>query len=376
MNIIFAADSFKGSLTSREANEILTQAAEAVYGNGEYRTVLIADGGEGTLAAVENGTSGYERRELSVTGPMGEPVKAHYLIRGAEAVIEMAEASGLPLVPAERRNPLHATTRGTGELIRAAVENGARTIYIGIGGSATNDGGIGAMTALGYRFLDSEGKELEGYGKDLARIAAIDDSRKMPELSACTFTVMCDVRNPLTGPNGATRVFGLQKGAEGEIGDQLEEGMVHYQELLSAYAGEDISEIEGLGAAGGLGAALYIFLKAHMKSGIDVLLDLTGFDELLEHADLTVSGEGKTDCQTLNGKVVAGIAKRCKKAGKPLYVVSGCLGEGIEALYDAGVTKMAACVDETADLKDAMAHARENLYRAAVDVFAEACLKN
>lgn len=370
MNIIFAADSFKGSLTSREANKILTQAAAEVYGDGEYHTLLIADGGEGTLAAVQSGTFGYESRELRVTGPIGEMVKAHYLIRGEEAVIEMAEASGLPLVPAERRNPLYATTKGTGELIKAAVRDGARNIYIGIGGSATNDGGIGAMTALGYRFLDADGKALEGYGKDLANIVTIDDTGVISELSECVFTVMCDVKNPLTGPNGATYVFGPQKGAIDSIGDELEEGMLHYQRLLSSYAGEDISAVEGLGAAGGLGAALYVFLNAHMKSGIDVLLDLTEFDKLLEEADLVVSGEGKTDRQTLNGKVVAGIAKRCKKARKPLYVVSGCLGEGIDALYDAGVTKMQGCVDETADIKDAMAHAKENLYKAAKSIFA------
>ena len=369
MDIIFAADSFKGSLTSKEANDILTQAAKEVYGEGEYHTVLIADGGEGTLAAVQNGTLGYECREILVTGPVGEPVKAYYLIRGDEAVVEMAEASGLPLVPAERRNPLYATTKGTGELIKAAIQNGARNIYIGIGGSATNDGGIGAMTALGYRFLDSDGKALEGYGRDLTHIVTIDDSCAMPELSACTFTVMCDVKNPLTGPNGATYVFGPQKGAVGLIRDELEKGMIHYQKLLNKYAGEDISSVEGLGAAGGLGAALYVFLKAQMKSGIDVLLDLTGFDKLLKKADLVVSGEGKTDRQTLNGKVVAGIAKRCKNAGKPLYVVSGCLGEGIDALYEAGVTKMQACVDETADIQEAMAHAKENLYKAAKAVF-------
>ena len=369
MNIIFAADSFKGSLTSKEANEIMMKAAMDVFGKGEYHTILIADGGEGTLAAVQSGTSGYECRELCVTGPIGEPVRAHYLIRGDEAVIEMAEASGLPIVPVEKRNPLYATTKGTGELMKAAIQDGARNIYVGIGGSATNDGGIGAMTALGYRFLDCDGKELEGYGKDLDRIVTIDDSGVMPELSDCAFTVMCDVKNPLCGPNGATRVFGPQKGAVGKIGDELEQGMAHYQELLCRYSGEDISEVEGLGAAGGLGAALYVFLKAQMRSGIDVLLDLTGFDHLLEHADLVVSGEGKTDRQTLNGKVVAGIAKRCKKAGKPLYVVSGCLGSGIDALYDAGVTKMKACVDETVDIQDAMAHAKENLYKAAKSIF-------
>lgn len=369
MNIIFASDSFKGSLTSKEANDILMQAAKEVYGEGEYHILLIADGGEGTLAAVQNGTYGYERRECLVTGPMGEPVRASYLIRGEEAVIEMAEASGLPLVPVERRDPRYATTKGTGELIRDAVQNGARTLYIGIGGSATNDGGIGAMTALGYRFLDSDGKELEGYGKDLAHIATIDDSCVMPELSECRFTVMCDVKNPLTGTKGATYVFGPQKGAVGEIGDELEKGMLHYQKLLNEYAGEDISAVEGLGAAGGLGAALYVFLKAQMQSGIDVLLDLTEFDKLLENADLVVSGEGKTDRQTLNGKVVAGIAKRCKKAGKPLYVVSGSLSEGIDALYEEGVTKMQACVDENADIQEAMAHAGENLYKAAKCIF-------
>lgn len=250
MKIIFAADSFKGSLTSEEANGIMTRAARAVFGEGSYHTLLIADGGEGTLAAVKYGTEGYEEKKIEVTDPIGNPLMASYLIRGKEAVVEMAEASGLPLVPEEKRNPLHATTKGTGELIRAAILDGARELYIGIGGSATNDGGIGAMTALGYEFLDSEGNILEGYGKDLENIAKINDSQVMKELAECKVTVMCDVKNPLTGTNGATYIFGPQKGAVGEIGDRLEQGMLNYQKVL---------EDELLGT--GLGVYFYLNIK-------------------------------------------------------------------------------------------------------------------
>lgn len=369
MKIIFASDSFKGSLSSTEVSEIEIQAAKEVLGQGDYLSIEMADGGEGTLAAIENSAEGYQRKTASIKGPLGESREADYLLRGKEAVIEMAEASGLPLVPVELRNPMNTTTYGTGQLIKAAIEDGARKIYIGIGGSATNDGGIGAMTALGYKFIMKDNMPAEGYGRDLLEIEKIDDSDIIPEIKECQFTVMCDVKNPLTGPNGATYIFGPQKGAVGHIKEQLEEGMIRYQKILEEYTGESLANVPGLGAAGGLGAALYVILKAELKSGVDVILDLADFDAKLENAMAVISGEGKTDKQTLNGKVVYGIAKRCKEKGVPLHVISGCLGDGIEELIRIGVTTMTPCVSKDVPAEVAMANAEDNLYNAAVRLF-------
>lgn len=369
MKIIFASDSFKGSLSSAQVNSIEIEVAKEILGEGEYLSLEVADGGEGTLSAIERSVPGYVRKHAVVTAPLGNKIEASYLIRGNEAIVEMAEASGLTLVEESLRNPMNTTTLGTGELIREAIIDGARTIFIGIGGSATNDGGIGAMIALGYRFIKADGTVCEGYGRELKEITSIDDSRIMSELKDCTFVVMCDVKNPLTGPNGATHTFGPQKGAVGDILRSLEEGMINYQNVLEAYTGNDLKTIEGYGAAGGLGAALHAILGGTLKSGVDVLLDLAHFDEMLEGTQAVVSGEGRTDWQTLNGKVVYGIAKRCKEHGVPLHVISGSLGDGIEELYDIGVTTMTPCITEKLTMDEIKANAEKNLVAAARSVF-------
>lgn len=369
MRFIFASDSFKGSLSSEKANATLERAAKDVFQNVTSKKIEIADGGEGTLEAIMASDGGYEEVWLNVSGPLGEPMKTFYIRKGNQAVVEMAKASGLPLVKPEDRNPLYTTTEGTGELMRHALENGCTDIYVAIGGSATNDGGLGAMTALGYRFLDAEGNPLAGIGKSLKAVEKIDDTNVIGQIKEAKFTVMCDVTNPLTGPKGATHVFGPQKGAVGDILTRLEDGMVHYQAVVEAYIGKDISKVKGLGAAGGLGGALYAFLGATMKSGIDVLLDLCNFESLLDEADIIVTGEGKTDFQSAYGKVIYGIAKRCKAKNKPVFVISGALDGDLDALYDIGVVSMTATVCKITSIEDAMEHAEEYLYNAAIRTF-------
>ena len=288
MKFLFASDSFKGTLTSAQTVELLAKAAADVFGEIEYSGVPVADGGEGTTDAVVAAENG-QWIETEVCGPMMEKVTARYgRLDEHRAVIEMAAASGLPLVPLDKRNPLKATSYGTGELNRHALDQGFTDISIAIGGSATNDGGMGCVRALGGRFLDAEGRELEGRGEDLEKVCAIDVSTLDHRLANAKITVMCDVTNPLCGENGATWTFGAQKGATPEMQARLEAGMVNYRDVIRRQFGIDPDAIKGAGAAGGLGAAR-VFLGGEMKSGIDTVLDLIGFDARLEGADLVVN---------------------------------------------------------------------------------------
>lgn len=363
MKIVFASDSFKGSLSSARAARLAAEAARDVFPGCEAVCVPIADGGEGTLDAVKAAGGCVEVR-VRVTGPLGEARDARFLETKDGALIEMAEASGLTLVPPVLRNPLKTSTRGTGELIRAALERGARRITVAVGGSATNDGGMGALSALGVRFLDEKGLELSGRGEDLTRVVKVDMSRLLPPAKEAVFTVMCDVDNPLTGPLGATYTFGPQKGGTAEALAALEKGMKRYAAAVSAACGRDIEAIEGGGAAGGLAAALAGVLGAELRSGIDCVLDLIGFDGMLSGADLVVTGEGKCDAQSAHGKAVGGIAKRCAKRGVPVIALCGSIGEGAAALYGCGVDSIASSVCSPMDVKEAMSRAEE-LYKAA-----------
>ena len=267
MKFLFASDSFKGTLTSKQSIVLLKQAAKEVFPDCETQGVTVADGGEGTVDAVVKATGGCICNVL-VHGPLMEPVKSFYgMFHENCAVIEMAAASGLPMVPVEKRNPLYTTTYGTGELINCALDSGIRKLSVAIGGSATNDGGMGAMRALGVRFLDKDGNDLEGKGEDLEKVADIDISGLNPAVKESEITVMCDVKNPLTGPDGATYTFGKQKGGTPEILDRLEAGMKNYARVMKEKLGIDVENQQGAGAAGGLGAALFGFLGAKMKSG-------------------------------------------------------------------------------------------------------------
>lgn len=368
MKLIFASDSFKGSLSSKRTAELLTKAAQEVFGTCECIGVPIADGGEGTVDAVIDALKG-EKTDILVHDPLMNRIRASYGIVGDKAVIEMAEASGLTLVPEPLRDPLVTTTYGTGELIRDALSRGCRELYIAIGGSATNDGGMGCLRALGARFLDQDGNELSGYGKDLSAVTKIDLDILDSRLSDASVTVLCDVKNPLCGKNGATYTFAKQKGATAETMKLLENGMQNYRNVIKRRFGIDCDLIEGTGAAGGLGAALRVFLHAAMQSGIETVLELIGFDALLDGADFIVTGEGRADAQSVCGKVMQGVALHAKARGIPVYGLCGSLGDGAELLYDCGIASLYSLVDENTSVEEAMANAEEVYYRAAVQMF-------
>ena len=369
MKFLFASDSFKGTLTSEQTMELLARAAKDVFGDIEYSGVPVADGGEGTTDAVVAAENG-QWIEAEVCGPMMEKVTARYgKLDAHRAVIEMAAASGLPLVPIDRRNPLHATSYGTGELIRHALDQGFTDISIAIGGSATNDGGMGCARALGVRFLDDQGRELEGRGEDLEKVCAIDVSNLDHRVSGAKITVMCDVTNPLCGENGATWTFGAQKGATPEMQARLEVGMVNYRDVIRRQFAIDPDAIKGAGSAGGLGAALMVFLGGEMKSGIDTVLDLIGFDKRLEDTDLVVTGEGRTDWQSCFGKVMQGVGERAAKKGVVAVGLSGSLGRDAARIFDHGIASLMTTVDAPMPLEEALGRAGELYYLGAVRMF-------
>ena len=369
MKFLFASDSFKGTLTSEQTMELLARAAKDVFGDIEYSGVPVADGGEGTTDAVVAAENG-QWIEAEVCGPMMEKVTARYgKLDAHRAVIEMAAASGLPLVPIDRRNPLHATSYGTGELIRHALDQGFTDISIAIGGSATNDGGMGCARALGVRFRGDQGRELEGRGEDLEKVCAIDVSNLDHRESGAKITVMCDVTNPLCGENGATWTFGAQKGATPEMQARLEVGMVNYRDVIRRQFAIDPDAIKGAGAAGGLGAALMVFLGGEMKSGIDTVLDLIGFDKRLEGTDLVVTGEGRTDWQSCFGKVMQGVGERATKKGVVAVGLSGSLGRDAAQIFDHGIMSLMTTVDAPMPLEEALGRAEELYYLGAVRMF-------
>ena len=369
MKLLFASDSFKGSLTSEKTVELLSRAAREVFGDCECSGVPVADGGEGTVEAVIAAEQG-EHVTLKVHGPLMEETDSFYgIFDGDKAVIEMAAASGLPMVPEELRNPLNTTTFGTGELILDALKRGYRDISIAIGGSATNDGGMGCARALGVKFLDHNGNELEGFGRDLAKVAEIDISGLDERVKGSKITVMCDVTNPLCGKNGATWTFGKQKGATPEIQEELEKGMCSYRDVIRETFGIDCDGIPGTGAAGGLGAALMVFLGGEMKSGIETVLDLIRFDERLEGVDLVVTGEGRTDWQSCFGKVMQGVGMRAKAKGIPVLGLSGSLGKNAMDICSCGISSLMTTVNAPMPLSEALERAEELYYEGALRMF-------
>lgn len=369
MKILCASDSFKGSLTSEKTVELLSKAAREVFGECECSGVPVADGGEGTVEAVISAEQG-EYVKLKVHGPLMEETESFYGVFGGDkAVIEMAAASGLPMVPEAHRNPLNTTSYGTGELILDALQRGYRDISIAIGGSATNDGGMGCARALGVKFLDGDGKELEGFGRDLEKVVSIDISGLDERIKDTKITVMCDVTNPLCGKDGATWTFGKQKGATPEIQEELERGMCGYRDVIRDAFGIDCDEIPGAGAAGGLGAALKVFLGGEMKSGIETVLELIRFDERLEGVDLVVTGEGRTDWQSCFGKVMQGVGMAAKAKGVPALGLSGSLGERALDICDCGISSLMTTVNAPMSLDEALDRAEELYYEGAVRMF-------
>ena len=365
MRFIFASDSFKGSISGKRTAELLSQAAREVFPDCGTLSLAMADGGEGTIDAVLD-ASGGEKVYAEVHDPLMEPIRAYYgKIDHDTAIIEMAATSGLTLIPAEKRDPLITSSYGTGELVEHAIRAGFKNIVIAIGGSATNDGGMGFAKALGIRFTDEAGDELDGRGIDLERVAHIDLSGLMPEIAGVSFTVMCDVDNPLCGSNGATYTYGKQKGASEDDLKRLEAGMIRYRDVIRNEFGIDPDSIPGAGAAGGLGAALSIFFKAKMRSGIDTLLDLSGFDRMIGEDDIIITGEGCLDYQSLNGKVVMGIADRARKHGIPVIALCGCTGDRFEKIYDHGISEVWTTKPDGMELSEAIERAEELYLKTA-----------
>ncbi|WP_313154848.1 glycerate kinase family protein [Lacrimispora sp.] len=369
MKLLFASDSFKGTLSSEQTIELLKKAAAEVFDQWECTGIPVADGGEGTTDAVIAAIQG-ERIPVTVCGPLLAPVNAYYgKLDEKRAILEMAAASGLPLIPIDLRDPRNTTTYGTGELIRDALDRGFTEISIAIGGSATNDGGMGCMRALGVKFLDSEGRELEGTGKDLEKVAHIDISGLHPRVSEVKLTAMCDVNNPLCGKDGATYTFGEQKGGTPQVLDELEKGMRNYRDVIIRELGIDPDKMPGSGAAGGLGAALLVFLHAELKSGIETVLDLIDFDSRLEDVSLVVTGEGRTDWQSCFGKVIQGIGMRCKRKGIPAVALVGAMGEGADKIYDFGICSIMTTVNGVMELDKALENAGDLYYQGALRMF-------
>lgn len=363
MKIVIAPDSFKGSLSAQQAAESIKKGAEKAV---DCETVLIpmADGGEGT-AEVVSGVLGGRAETVKVKGPLGDEVEATYYIAGDLAIMEMAVASGIILVPREKLNPLKTSTFGTGQMIAHALGEGVKRIIIGIGGSATNDGGMGMAAALGVKFLDKNGTELEPCGGTLDKIEKIDMSGIHPAIKDTEIKVVCDVTNPLCGDNGATAVFGPQKGATPEMVGRLDAGLRNMAEKVSV---SGILEIPGGGAAGGLGAGLVAFCGGKLEKGFNIIADAVGLEEKIKGADLVITGEGATDRQTAFGKLPAGVAGIANKFGVPCVLISGAVIGDITELYDCGITAAFAAVTTVTDLDSAMKNAAGNLERAAENV--------
>ncbi len=363
--VLIAPDSFKGSITSIDAAREIERGLRRVLPDVTVYSVPMADGGEGTAEALLHSVGG-EVMPAVVTGPLGEPVKAHWVkLANATAVIEMASASGLTLIPPDRRDPSVTTTRGTGELILAALDSGCRRLLVGIGGSATNDGGAGMAQALGVSLRSADGEELGPGGLELARLETIDVSGLDPRLAQCEVMVASDVTNPLTGPLGASAVYGPQKGASPEQVLLLDSALENYRKKLAEVFGRDIGAIPGAGAAGGLGAGLASFCGAQLKSGIDLVLELSGAEELMRKSDLVITGEGRTDASSAMGKVPSGIGTLAKRVGVPVVCLTGCADESAHALYDLGVSAIVPIADRPMSLEASMQNAARLLSAAA-----------
>lgn len=368
MKIVIAPDSFKESLSAPQVAEAIAAGWADIYPQAELCLRPMADGGEGTVDAVLAATGG-ERRECEVSGPMGTPVLAHWgWLENATAVIEMAAASGLHWVAREQRDATVASSRGTGELIRAALDAGAQRIILGLGGSATNDGGAGLLQALGVRFLDAAGRDLAPGGAALAQLDQIDLTGLDPRLLNVQVEVAADVDNPLCGEKGASAVFGPQKGATPAQVAQLDAALSRLAWVVSGTLGEDFSQFPGVGAAGGLGFAAKAFLRARFRPGIELVAELSELADALRGADLVITGEGRLDEQSLHGKTPVGVARQAQAAGVPVVALAGSLGEGYEQLYAVGIDAAFSLTPGPITLEQACADAATQLRARAGDI--------
>lgn len=359
--ILLVPDSFKGTLSSRQVCQVMAGQLRRFFPQAQVKSIPVADGGEGSVEAFLAAAGG-ERRTRTVTGPFGEPVEAFYGILGdgRTAVIEMAACAGLPLAEG-RLNPERATTYGVGELLLAAKEAGCTKAILGLGGSCTNDGGVGAAAALGAKFTRADGTAFVPTGGTLGEIAALDVSPVAQALQGMELTAMCDIDNPLYGEAGAAAVFAPQKGADAAMVARLDAGLRHLGQVSARCLGRDFSHLPGAGAAGGLGFGMAAFCGAQLRMGIDAVLDAVGFDSLLPGTDMVFTGEGKIDSQSARGKVVSGVAARCRKAGVPVVAVVGQIDQGFEEMYQQGLTAVFSINRAAQPFAESRFHAGENL---------------
>jgi glycerate kinase len=367
MNIIIAPDSYKGSLSALEAGTIIRKAFLNVLPHAKIEVVPMADGGEGTLETLLFSTNG-KRFQTEATGPLGIRVKTEYGVLGDErtVIVEMATISGLPMVSEEKRNPLNTTSYGIGEVLKEAINNGYRSFIVGLGGSATNDGGLGMLQALGATFLDRDGKVAEPFGADVVKVAKVDFSTIDSRLSECRFQIASDVENPLCGPKGATAVFGPQKGADEAMVKELDLALSQYANLIEHHLGKSIQHTNGAGAAGGLGFA-FLTIGGEIVSGAKLVADAAGLQKKIVEADLVITGEGQSDFQTLFGKVPGYIGKLAHSHQVNAILISGSLGNGYEDLYQYFIS-CESIVTGPMTLQHCMEHAEELLFKKAINV--------
>lgn len=372
MRVIHAIDSFKGSLSSRQAGEAAKEGVLRVYPDADVRVYPIADGGEGTASVLTEAVGGMTRT-VTVTGPLGAPVQASYGVSadGTTAYMDMASAAGITLVEAAKRDPLHATTYGVGEMIADALRYGCRRVVMGIGGSATNDGGAGMLQALGFGLLDKDGDPIPHGAAGLARLTAVTVDTVHPLLGECVFLVACDVTNPLCGENGCSAVYGPQKGATPAMAVQMDAWLAQYAAVVKSVFPAADETAAGAGAAGGIGFALHTFLHATMQSGIALVAAETGLTDAIATADLVITGEGRLDAQTAMGKAPVGIARLAKAYGKPVIAFAGGVTRGARACRDEGIDACFPIVRGVCSLEDALAAetAYNNMADAAEEVF-------
>lgn len=365
MNFFVAPDSFKGSLSAIEYCNIAKKAILNIFPTSNVITCPLADGGEGTVEALVYNTEGSIQYEI-VTDPIGNPVKAMYglLGDGKTAVIEMASASGLPLVPVENRNPLYTSTYGTGELVKKVLDKGCTKIILGIGGSATNDGGAGMMEALGFKLLDKNGNIIKRGAVGLKDLHSIDLSEKDKRLEKVEFLVACDVNNPLCGENGASYIYGPQKGGKDEDLKLLDSMLYNFAQVIKKDLGKDVKDVAGAGAAGGLGAGLLAFMNVTLKAGFEIITDIVGLDQYFSknEFDMVITGEGEINYQTVNGKLPVGVAKIAKKYNVPVIAIVGSIGKDANLVFDHGIDSLFTILDGPNNLEYAIKNADKLLY--------------
>ena len=369
MNIVIAPDSFKESLTALEVAVAIKTGFERIFPNAEYQLVPMADGGEGTVQSLADATQG-SLQKIAVIAPLANTVEAFWGLSGDKqtAFIEMAAASGLHLVAPEQRNPLVTTSYGTGELIKAALDRGVKKIILGIGGSATNDGGVGMLQALGIRFLNAQQQEIGFGGEQLAFISQIDLSALDPRLAQVEIEVACDVNNPLCGEYGASAIFGPQKGATAAMVEQLDKALAHFAQVVKSQFGKEIALHAGAGAAGGMGAGLLLLPNVRLKSGVQIVMEATHLQDKISQADLVITGEGRMDAQSIAGKTPIGVARLAKELNKPVIAIVGSLREDYSVVYQHGIHAVFPIIRQLSSLDELLKQGKENLISTAENV--------